>query len=250
MTGALRDLTERKRCGLGAFILLPDSCSAEVLLRSDFDFLVIDRQHGLIGFDAMIPLLQVFRGSPTVPLVRASSQDAAELGAALDAGAVGVIVPMISTAEEASRAVEACRYPPRGQRSFGPVRAVHRMTDPLDEANRQVGCFALVETPEAVSNIEAICAVDGLDGVLIGHADLAIRMGLAPFGTSADHAAAISHVADVVRAAGLLLMGAQAPGDSDGWSPVPDYDLRILGTDLNYLHTAAAASLAEAREAR
>ncbi len=156
----------------GAWVSMGNSQSIEVMGKSGYDFLILDTQHGGITFDQVLPALQVL-GSATPALVRVPWRDPAQIMRAVDLGAAGVIVPMISTAEEAAQAVAAIRYPPVGIRSFGPVRSYYTVSaEPVEPL-----CFVMVETAEALDNLDAIAATPGLDGIFVGPVDLALSLG-------------------------------------------------------------------------
>jgi 4-hydroxy-2-oxoheptanedioate aldolase len=173
--GVIRRLFDSGRVTHGGWCMLGNPFAAEIVSASGCDWLVIDQQHGYISDEAMRVMIQTagIRGVPV--LVRVPWNEPISIGHALDAGAEGVIVPMISTADDARRAAEASHYPPLGYRSWGPLRA--GMAQPGFDTftgNAQVICMAMMETAEGVANLEEIIAVPGLDGVLIGPNDLAI----------------------------------------------------------------------------
>jgi len=143
--------------------------TAEVMARQGFDALVVDMQHGLTDMNDVWPMLQAISQTDTVPVVRVPWNDPATIMKVLDLGAYAVIVPLVSTVEEAARAVAACRYPPLGMRSSGPVRAVHYGgSDYLAKANDEIVVMVMIETKEGIANLDAICATPGLDAVYIG----------------------------------------------------------------------------------
>lgn len=187
-------------CRLGSPFL------AEVLALSGFHFLYLDWQHGLTSYDTLVGMLQAMARTGATPLVRVPSNDAALIGHALDAGAEGIIVPLVDTADDARRAVAACKYPPEGGRSFGPIRAHYSLGSDTATANREVVCLVMIETRAGVDNVEAICAVDGVDGCYIGPNDLANSLGLP---TSAaiqpgEHEAAVHKIIAAARARNLV----------------------------------------------
>jgi len=169
-------LSERWKAGettFGAWCTIPSSWTAEVAARSGHDWVCIDTQHGLIGYDAMLPMLQAVSTVGVTSFVRVPWNEPGTIMKALDAGAGGVIVPMINSVEEARAAVGACRYPPQGYRSMGPTRAREVAPDwrlPL--------CVVMIETVEAVGRADKILAVPGIDAVFIGPNDLAVSAGL------------------------------------------------------------------------
>jgi 4-hydroxy-2-oxoheptanedioate aldolase len=166
---------------LGAWMALREPLLAEVAGLAGFDYVVIDMQHGLAGDAEAIAMVSALARTPAVPLVRVPSNEPGVIGRVLDAGALGVIVPLVNTADEAERAVAACRFPPVGVRSSGPL--VPRVRHGLGyqaEINDVVSCILMIETREAVENVEEILAVAGIDAVYIGPNDLSLSYGLSP----------------------------------------------------------------------
>jgi 4-hydroxy-2-oxoheptanedioate aldolase len=144
------------RTAFGLWSAIPSSFSAELAAAAGFDYLCVDQQHGVIGYESMVPMLQAIGAEGTAPITRVLSSDPFLIMKALDAGAWGVIVPLVNSAEDAARAVAACRYPPRGMRSYGPVRAagVIGSRDPEDLAG-EVLCIVMVETREGLERVAA-----------------------------------------------------------------------------------------------
>jgi len=178
---SLRTIWEEQRSALGGWLTVPSGFSAEIMACSGFDWVCIDMQHGLIAEPQMIEMLQGISSTSTVPLVRVPRNEAGVIGKCLDAGAWGVIVPMVNSAEEAAAAVASCRYAPEGIRSYGPLRAnYYAGFDYFSRANRQVLCIVMVETKVAVERVDEIASVPGVDGIYIGPADLSVTLGLPP----------------------------------------------------------------------
>lgn len=180
MTESLRTLWAEDRPAFGGWCTIPSTFSAELMARQGFDWVCIDTQHGLIGYHIMVPMLQALSLTGVPPFVRVSWNTPGEIGKALDAGALGVIVPMVSTPEAARAAVAACRYAPEGSRSYGPIRVALSNPYTVEWANRNVLLFVMLETAEAVRNADDILAVPGIDGVYVGPADLSVSLGLPP----------------------------------------------------------------------
>jgi 4-hydroxy-2-oxoheptanedioate aldolase len=158
-----------------------DPFSCELMARQGFDALCIDLQHGMTEMATLLPMLQAVSQTDTAPVVRVPVNDPALIMKALDLGAMSVIVPMIGSAEEAAKAVSACKYPPRGTRSSGPIRAVHYGgADYLAKADDEMVVIGMVETREGLANLDAICATPGLDAIYIGPSDLAFALGMLP----------------------------------------------------------------------
>src|SRR5471030_3027552 len=164
---------------VGAWLSLGNVHTAELIANAGFDWLVIDMQHGLIPYADMLRMLPAISTTETTPLVRVSGNNLPEINKALDAGAMGVIVPLVNTAEEAAAAVSACRYPPDGTRSFGPTRAaLYGGRGYATEANGQIACIVMIETQAGLDNLDAIVSTPGVSGVYVGPADLALALGL------------------------------------------------------------------------
>ena len=165
----------------GVICSMPDPFSAEMLGWTGVDWVCVDLQHGMVGQEALVGILQAFALTKTPTLVRVPWNDPAQIMHALDTGASGVIVPMVNSAADAVQAVAACRYPPLGIRSWGPTRAIlGRPKYDVDSANREVICTVMIETREAMAALDEILAVPGVDAAFVGPSDLAIAHGLPP----------------------------------------------------------------------
>ena len=175
---------EKWRAGepsFGAWLSLPSSLSAEALSKQGFDYVTVDMQHGAIDYQAALHMLQAISVTDASPFVRVPWNDFGIIGKVLDAGAMGVIIPMVNSVEEAKLAVAACRYFPDGARSFGPVRAgMYAGADYYANANREVACIPMIETRQAWQQIDAILSVPGITAVYVGPADMSITLGLPP----------------------------------------------------------------------
>jgi 4-hydroxy-2-oxoheptanedioate aldolase len=203
MTNPLRAVLQSGRPAIGSWCATPSSFVVEVLTVEPVDFVVLDGQHGLVELAHLAGLLAAVPVG-VAPLVRVASDDAAAIAKVLDLGAAGVIVPYIESAASASHVVSACRYPPRGRRSYGPTRiGLSIGADPAVVEAHPL-CFVMIETPQGVEHADEICAVDGIDGIYVGPADLAIGLGLSPASaaTSASHAHAIETVRQACVRAG------------------------------------------------
>jgi 4-hydroxy-2-oxoheptanedioate aldolase len=203
---ALRERIAAGEVAVGISLTSGSVHAAEMCAHSQLDYVYIDQQHGLISLDTLVSQLRALASGLVTPLVRVLRNDPGLIGQALDVGAVGVIVPMVNTAEEARAAVRACRYPPEGTRSWGPVRARYGLgTDPV-LVNSQVLCFVMIENREAVSNVREIVGVPGVDGVYIGPADLGVSMGLEPQLAlrEGEHADSVAAIVAACRGAGRV----------------------------------------------
>ncbi len=181
----LKSLWREGRPALGGWLTVPSSFSAEVFAHAGFDWLTVDMQHGLIDYQCAVGMLQAISTTATVPLVRVPWNEPGIIMKALDAGAYGVIIPMVNSRPEAEAAVSACRYPPLGVRSYGPVRAAYYGgRDYFAHADREVCCICMIETRQALENLDDILSVPGIDAVYVGPADLSVSLGLPP---ASDH---------------------------------------------------------------
>jgi 4-hydroxy-2-oxoheptanedioate aldolase len=166
---------------VNGWLHVPSSFSAEVMAHAGWDSLTIDMQHGPVDYGSLVPMLQAISTTDTVPVVRVPWNDPGLTMRVLDAGCYGVICPMINTREEAESFVGACRYPPEGYRSYGPYRAtLYGGQDYTDHANEAVVTMAMIETQQALENLEEILGVQGLDAVFVGPSDLGQSLGYGP----------------------------------------------------------------------
>jgi len=180
------------------------------MATSGVDAVVIDGQHGMAGFERQLSMLQALPHTPAVPLVRVSHNSLAEVNRALDAGAYGVICPLVNSAAEAAAFARACRYPldgVEGERSFGPARALlYGGADYAQHANAEILALAMVETAAGLAALEEIVATPQLDGIFVGPSDLGIALGLG-VGASHEHpvlAEALKRIAVACRASGRV----------------------------------------------
>ena len=165
---------------VGGWAGIPNAFSTEIYAAQGWDSVTIDMQHGAPTMNDLVSMLQAVCTSDATPLVRVPWNDPSYIMRALDAGAMGIICPMINTKAEAEALVRAGRYPPMGERSFGPYRASQYGADYWQKANEEILLFAMVETRQAVSNLEEILSVKGISGVYVGPSDLSLSMGKPP----------------------------------------------------------------------
>ncbi|MDH5737642.1 MAG: aldolase/citrate lyase family protein [Gammaproteobacteria bacterium] len=172
---------------VGGWLSVDSTYTAEVMAHAGFDWLCLDMQHGLLDYNDVKRMLPAISTTATIPFVRVPWNEPYEIMKALDAGAYGVIVPLVNNREEAERAVSACRYPPQGGRSFGPIRgAIYGGPGYIQEANNEIACIVMIETREALANLDDIMSTPGVDAVYIGPADLAYALDIPPTGDNSD----------------------------------------------------------------
>ncbi len=197
----LRDVLESGEPAVSGWMSIDSTYLAEVLSYCGYDAVVVDLQHGMFGLDAAIPLLQAVSAGPAVPMARVPTNDAATIGKLLDGGAYGIICPAVDTADQATAFVAACRYPPRGLRSFGPARGLlYGGPDYVEHTDETVLTWAMIESAAGLADLDAILSVPGLDGVYVGPHDLALSLGEAP-GQSTPPPAVFRALVDVAAAA-------------------------------------------------
>lgn len=203
----LRALWRENRAAVNGWLAIPDSFSAETMAHAGWDALTIDLQHGVVGYQAMVTMLQAISTTPTVPVVRVPWLEPGALMKSLDAGAYGVICPMVNTREDAQKLVAWTHYAPRGTRSFGPVRALlYGGADYPQHADDTIVVFAMIETAQALDNLDAILSVEGLDAIYIGPTDLSLSLGCKPDMDDPEPkvAQAIDHILARAQAHGIV----------------------------------------------
>jgi len=246
---ALREILTSGKPSVGGWCVNPGSFTAEVMARAGFDWVCIDLQHGLIGYDQMLPMLQAVALADVPSMVRVPWNEPVSIMKALDAGAGGVIVPMVNSVAEAVAAVGACRYPPDGVRSWGPTRASLGVPDFSPElANRSVVCAVMVETVPALERLGEIIAVPGVDAVYIGPSDFAISMGFAPRSDEAEHRRRLEAVPGVCREHGVVAGIACGSLELlERWRQ-SGYTMLAAPSDMALLRQAATAMLNTSRQ--
>ena len=249
-TNTLRTLDAENRTIVNAWLSIGSSYLAEIVAHQGFDAVTVDCQHGMIGFEAALTMFQAISTTSAIPLVRPSRNEPGEIMRFLDAGAYGVICPMISTAADAAELVSSCRYQPVGTRSFGPARGVlYGGSDYALHANDEILVLAMIETADGLANLDAILAVPGIDGVYVGPNDLALALGCAPVPESDDPVMveAIGRIVAATRAAGRMAGIFCSGGPGAARRAAEGFTLVTPGNDAMLLRTAAAAAAIAAR---
>jgi len=199
----LRTLWAQDKAAVNGWLAVPSSFSAEVMAHQGWDSLTIDMQHGVVDYAQMVTMLQAISTTDTMPVVRVPWLEPGIVMKTLDAGAYAVICPMVNTREDAQRLVAYTHYAPRGSRSFGPVRAsLYGGADYAQKANDTIVAFAMIETAQALDNLDDILSVEGLDAIYIGPSDLSLALGCKPdFDNPEPKAAqAIEHILQRAKA--------------------------------------------------
>jgi 4-hydroxy-2-oxoheptanedioate aldolase len=247
-TNNLKAIWAEGRPVLNGWLLIGNAFTAEIMAAQGYDSITIDIQHGALDYSAMLPMLQAMRASGVTPLVRVPWREPGIIMKALDAGAQGIICPMVNSAAEAAEFVSCLRYPPLGQRSFGPARAAVAYGGYGTGANDEVLAFAMIETAEGAAHLEEIAATPGLDGVYIGPADLTLGTQegrLAP-GVDREEDEMIALIQRILKVckttgirAGLHCGTPDYAARAVGWG----FDFTTVSGDSNLLAAAAAASV-------
>ena len=177
----LKKIFKSGKSAINGWLQIPNSFTAELMANQNWDSLTLDMQHGVIDYPNAVGMLQAISTSDVVPMARGNWNEPGQIMKILDAGAYGIICPMVSNKKEAENFVNACMYPPDGYRSYGPIRGlVYGGLDYADEANNEILKFAMIETKESLDNLDEIMKTPGLDGIYIGPADLSLAIGQKP----------------------------------------------------------------------
>jgi 4-hydroxy-2-oxoheptanedioate aldolase len=240
------------KLAIGGWLSVPSSFSAEIMANQGFDWLCVDTQHGAIDFSAAFPMLQAISNSPTMPFVRVPWNEPSIIMKYLDAGAYGIIVPMIETKEDAERAVWAMRYPPVGMRSSGPFRAsIYGGADYLENANEELLLAVMIETPKALENLDEIASVPGIDVLYIGPSDLSQALGLGPRynADNPKHAETVTRIRETCERHGVIA-GVHTSGSALTSRYIREgFKMILLTTDAGGIATSAQRELAAIQDA-
>lgn len=250
----LKQIWAEGRPGLNGWLSIGNAFVAEIMAAQGYDSICADLQHGAFDQSAVLAMFQAMRSSDVTVLARVPWLEPGIIMKALDLGAYGIICPMINSAEDASRFVSYLRYPPKGVRSFGPTRVNFSAgANYAAEANDEILAFAMIETAEAMQNLESIAATPGLDGLYVGPADLSLAIGqgrLTP-GFDREEPEMIEALQRIVRAckanglhSGLHCGTADYAAKAIGWG----FDMTTVSGDSRLLAASAGASVARFRE--
>ena len=239
----IRRLWSEGRAAVNGWCAIPSSFSAETMAHQGWDSVTVDLQHGVIDYQTAVTMLQAISTTATMPFVRVPWLEPGIVGKVLDAGAYGVICPMINTRADAEKLVGACRYPPKGYRSFGPIRALlYGGADYPKHANGTVIVFAMIETREALNNLDEILSVPGLDAIYVGPADLSNSIGCTPKFDQDEK--------PVLEAIDLIISTAKkhkiVAGIHNG---TPEYAQRMIDKGFQFVTIASDARLMAAKAA-
>lgn len=237
----LRQAWADGHCPVGSWVLSDDALIAEATAAAGFDWICLDTQHGWIALDELPHLIQVVALAGAVPIVRVSANEPWLIGRALDAGAYGVMVPMVSSVAEAQQAVASCRYQPVGRRSVGAYRPAHSIASTPRRADTEVICIIQIESSGAIQDLSDICKTPGLDVVYIGPGDLALSLGLSSKSELPE--SVLFDVRDTALANGVIPAMHGESGEEAGWAIDNGFRLTCAGADVDFVYNAAASAL-------
>jgi 4-hydroxy-2-oxoheptanedioate aldolase len=239
---------EKLRAGkasVGSWLSLASPLAAEYMATLGFDWLVVDTEHSPIGIETTVQCFQAICTTPTMPFARVAWNDPALIKRLLDGGAMGLVVPMVNSAEQARQAVAAMKFPPLGIRSSGGGRCTVYGSDYFNWANDEVAVILQIEHIEAVKHAREILSVPGVDAGYIGPNDLAVSMGLPPDGfvTHPDHAAAVAEVLKAARQVGVPIGIHTFSVEQANRRVRQGFQFVACGSEAQFMRQAAAAAL-------
>ena len=250
----LKQLWSQGKPTINGWCSIGNAFTAEIMAAQGYDSVTVDVQHGALDYSSLLPMLQAMRASGVVPMARVPWLEPGIIMKALDAGAFGVICPMVNNARQATEFASYMRYPPLGQRSFGPTRVSFAAgADYGAHANSEMLAFAMIETAEGMANLSSIAATPGLDGLYVGPADLALGLaqGRFPPGFDREEPEMIAALKDIVAACktnGIRAALHCGTPDYAARAIAWGFDMTTVSGDTRLLAGAAAASVAKFRQ--
>ena len=243
----LKELFKAGKPIINSWLAVPSSFSAEVMANQGWDSITIDMQHGLIDYPNAINMLQAISTTETTPLTRVNWNEPGQIMKILDAGCYGVICPMVSNRKEAEKFVQACQYPPKGYRSFGPIRAsIYGGADYAKKADNEILKLAMIETKEALEKLDEILDTPNLDGVYVGPADLSLAVGEEPGFDKEENTKAYSEIMRILEAVKKknLLAGLHNGTPEYAKKMInKGFNLVTVGSDSRYIASGAKSDL-------
>ncbi len=248
----LKEIFKSGKSAVNGWLQIPNSFTAELMASQNWDSLTLDMQHGVIDYPNAVGMLQAISTTEVVPMARVNWNEPGQIMKILDAGAYGVICPMVSNKKETEKFVKACMYPPNGYRSYGPIRGlVYGGADYADEANNEILKFAMIETKESLENLDEIMSTPGLDGVYIGPADLSLALGEKPSFDKPDGDPVYEVIMKILDHAkkNKIIAGIQN-GQPDYAEKMikKGFQLVTIGSDQRYMTAASKAALSKLKK--
>jgi 4-hydroxy-2-oxoheptanedioate aldolase len=243
----LKELFKAGKPIINSWLAVPSSFSAEIMANQGWDSVTIDMQHGLIDYPNAVNMLQAISTTQTTPIARVNWNEPGQIMKILDAGCYGVICPMVSNRLEAENFVQACQYPPKGYRSFGPVRAsIYGGSDYAKHADNEILKLAMIETKEALDKLDEILDTPNLDGIYIGPADLSPAVGEEPGFDKPENSKAYNEILRILNAAKKrgLLTGLHNGSPEYAQKMIDKgFNLVTVGSDSRYIASGAKSDL-------
>ncbi len=243
----LKELFKAGKPIINGWLAVPSSFSAEVMANQGWDSLTIDMQHGLLDYPNAINMLQAISTTETTPMARVNWNEPGQIMKILDAGCYGIICPMISNRREAENFIQACQYPPKGYRSFGPIRAsIYGGGDYVKHADQEILKLAMIETKEALEKLDEILDTPNLDGVYIGPADLSLAVGEEPGFDKAENTKAYKEILRILEATKKRnLLAGLHNGTAEYAEKMLEkgFNLVTVGSDSRYISAGAKSDL-------
>ena len=243
----LKELFKAGKPIINSWLAIPSSFSAEVMANQGWDSVTIDMQHGLIDYSNAITMLQAISTTNTTPLARVNWNEPGQIMKILDAGSYGVICPMVSNRKEAENFVQACQYPPKGYRSYGPIRAsIYGGNDYAKDANEEILKLAMIETKEALDKLDEILDTPNLDGIYIGPADLSLALGEEPGFDKGENTRAYKEILRILESAKKrnLITGIHNGSVEYAQKMISKgFNLVTIGSDQRYMSSGAKSAI-------
>tara|TARA_B110001450_G_C17598772_1_gene472052 strand:+ start:30 stop:821 length:792 start_codon:yes stop_codon:yes gene_type:complete len=248
----LKELFKAGKPIINSWLAVPSSFSAEIMANQGWDSITIDMQHGLIDYPNAVSMLQSISTTETTPLARVNWNEPGQIMKILDAGCYGVICPMVSNRKEAEKFVQACQYPPKGYRSFGPIRAsIYGGSDYAKQADSEILKLAMIETKEALEKLDEILDTPNLDGIYIGPADLSLAVGEEPGFDRPENSKAFKEISRILEAAKKRdLLAGLHNGTPEYAQKMIDkgFNLVTVGSDSRYIAAGAKNDLEKLKD--
>ncbi len=234
---------------INGWLQIPSSFSAEVMANQGWDSLTIDMQHGVIDYNSALPMLQALSTTNVTPMARVNWNEPGQIMKILDAGSYGVICPMVSNKLEAEKFVGACMYPPKGYRSFGPIRGlIYGGSDYAKHADEELLKLAMIETKEALDKLDEIMNTPGLDGIYIGPADLSLAIGEEPGFDKSENTKAYTEIMRILEHAKKNKIFAGIHNATPEYAEKmisKGFNLVTIGSDQRYMSSGAKNALSK-----
>jgi 4-hydroxy-2-oxoheptanedioate aldolase len=232
---------------INGWLQIPSAFSAEVMAHQGWDSCTIDMQHGVIDYPSALSMLQAISTTETVPLARVNWNEPGQIMKILDAGCYGIICPMVSNRKEADHFVQACMYPSKGYRSFGPIRGLlYGGSDYAKNSDNEILKLAMIETKESLKKLDEILDTPNLDGIYIGPADLSLAVGEEPGFDRPENTIAYKEILRILEAAKRrnLLTGIHNGSVEYAQKMIlKGFNLVTIGSDQRFMSTGSKAAI-------